>query len=237
MKNLNKEKLLFDLPDFIEGKIDEENKLAQINFLINSDNEFRAEYEDLKNAITFTRNTEYSEPHDFYFNTLLTNIRDRIEQEKSVKQTSIFEIFKPSFLKFALPLLIAAIILTTAYSLGVFDNKITEAEFVETSESIIPDIAKENQIKEEIEQTNIEEKEFVNEIPVQNTVVSTRTGTTNNNITQSALLSNGNSIQEYLDEVDNPSGLNYESIYDNEFSDLTSEEEDQIIESLTKIQL
>ena len=70
MKNLNKEDLLLELPDYIEGKLDEEEKVSQISFLINSDSEFRSEYEDLKDAISFSRNNEYSEPHDFYFNTL-----------------------------------------------------------------------------------------------------------------------------------------------------------------------
>lgn len=238
MKNLNKEDLLLELPDYIEGKLDEEEKVSQISFLINSDSEFRSEYEDLKDAISFSRNNEYSEPHDFYFNTLLTNIRERIDAVNSVKENSFFQKFKPAFFKFVMPVLIAGLILSAVYSLGVFDKNITEDELVGVTETVNDGvIEQEENIKEENEPIIIEETNLARETTAPVNIERTGSVNSTNQVSSVVTLSNGNSIQEYLDEVDNLSGLNYETMYDTEFTDLSSEEEDQIIESLNKLHL
>ena len=43
MKNGNKENLIYDLPDYIEGKIDNPEKVILIESLIKNDSDFRKE--------------------------------------------------------------------------------------------------------------------------------------------------------------------------------------------------
>lgn len=239
MNNFNKEDLLLELPDFIEGKINDNEKISAINSLINSDSDFRSEFEELSETIAFSRNTQYSQPYDFYFNTMLTNIREKIEIETDVSKLSFFEKFRPAFLRFVLPVFILGLILTGIYSTGVFDGNVVESDNIVSTET-------QNEKFDSIKETNIPSEIESNELSNIPATIESRTQANNQfdrtdkktiNNAQINSVENVSSIEEYLDDMDNLSGLYYDYLNENEFTDLTKEEEDLIIESLNQIQL
>jgi len=71
--------LIYELPDFIEGKISDEILRNKIISLIDTDNDFRNEYESLRNSISSIRNTKISTPGSEYFSNLTIKINKKID--------------------------------------------------------------------------------------------------------------------------------------------------------------
>lgn len=72
--------LIYELPDFIEGKIDDISLKNQIISLIEEDMDFRMEYESLKNSMASVRNTEFQLPGNEYFSNLTLRINKKIDE-------------------------------------------------------------------------------------------------------------------------------------------------------------
>ncbi|MBI5402401.1 MAG: hypothetical protein HY959_03290 [Ignavibacteriae bacterium] len=80
-REFSKEELLFNLPDFIVGRlIDSEIKEAILNEIENNSG-FRQEYEMLGSTIREFRNLEFSEPPANYFNNLMPVINEKIDSK------------------------------------------------------------------------------------------------------------------------------------------------------------
>lgn len=98
----NNDELLFQLPDYVTGKITDENLLLRIQSAINSDPEFKKEYESLADTFSTIKDLKFSHPPVHYFNNLVPQINEKITNQNVSKGISGF--FKLSNLyKYALP--------------------------------------------------------------------------------------------------------------------------------------
>lgn len=113
MKNNNNkiyEELLFDLPDYISGKITDRARISEIENQINSDAKFRSEYENLKLTFNTLENIKIDEPSDAFFNNLLPKIHQKINERETTDEhkVSIWNRFFP-VLKYVLPVIVLII--------------------------------------------------------------------------------------------------------------------------------
>jgi len=101
---------LFDLPDYISGKLNDKNRITEIENEINSNPEFKSEYENLKFKSeyenlnqTFTTLNKFSinEPSDAFFNNLLPKIHQKLSKPEPTIAKSLLQRFFPS-LKYVL---------------------------------------------------------------------------------------------------------------------------------------
>ncbi len=98
----NNEELLFHLPDYVTGKITDENLLLRIQSEINSNPEFKKEYESLAETFSTIKDLKFSDPPEHYFTSMVPKINEKIANQKESKSISGF--FKLSNLyKYALP--------------------------------------------------------------------------------------------------------------------------------------
>ena len=90
MKNNKRyEELLFDLPDYISGKITDRSRISEIENQINSDSEFRSEYENLKLTFNTLENIKIDEPSDAFFNNLLPKIHQKINEKETPQEQKL----------------------------------------------------------------------------------------------------------------------------------------------------
>lgn len=95
-KAYGKEDLLENLPDFIEGKIDDTDLKEAILFEISNNTEFKEEYEMFSATVKNFNKFEFTEPPANYFNNLLPRLNDKIniKKEKFVISKSISMLWK-----------------------------------------------------------------------------------------------------------------------------------------------
>ncbi|MFA7360640.1 MAG: hypothetical protein WC139_06345 [Candidatus Kapaibacterium sp.] len=100
--NSNYEELLYNLPDYVAGKITDENLLLRIQSELNSNPEFKAEYDLLSETYSAVKDMKFSEPPVHYFTNLVPKINEKINKQKESKGIAGF--FRLSNLvKYALP--------------------------------------------------------------------------------------------------------------------------------------
>ncbi len=81
------EELLFSLPDYINGKINDSSLKSEIERMIESDEEFRNEYLALKNTLKFVAGSSLEPPPEHYFTGLVPRINARLENSASRKRS------------------------------------------------------------------------------------------------------------------------------------------------------
>jgi hypothetical protein len=81
-KEYGKEVLLENLPDFIEGKLDDTDLKEAIHFEISNNSEFKKEYEMFSATIKNFGRYEFTDPPVNYFNNLLPRINGNINVKK-----------------------------------------------------------------------------------------------------------------------------------------------------------
>ena len=81
-KQFNKEDLYHALPDYISSTLTDKELIYKISKEIDSDPEFRSEYENLSETLTFIGSTGFEGPEESYFNNLSVKINERIISEK-----------------------------------------------------------------------------------------------------------------------------------------------------------
>ena len=101
----NIEKLMHELPDYINGSITDDELRREIKNEIDSNPEFRSEYESMKSTFSFLGEAALHEPSPFYFTNLLPNINKRIDAIES-KHESVMPAWLINALKFAIPVVI-----------------------------------------------------------------------------------------------------------------------------------
>lgn len=89
MENINE--LSLNLPDYIEGKIEDNSLKKRIEEELNTNDMFRAEYEEMKSAFSFLGSTELEAPPAAYFNNLLPKINERISARDETKEESVLQ--------------------------------------------------------------------------------------------------------------------------------------------------
>ncbi|KAA0211741.1 MAG: hypothetical protein OZ913_04305 [Ignavibacteriaceae bacterium] len=234
MKNGNKENLIYDLPDYIEGKIDNPEKVILIESLIKNDSDFRKEYEELKNVLVFAHEVEFEPPGDFYFNNLLTNIRNKIDDQSSTGESTFWYSIKPFILKYALPVIVIAIF-SIFYFSGLFQNN-TE-RFTEhigntqnksitenNNQPIISDTKDVQKVKTQVEHV---ESRIKKEPQKRKSNVTTHSN-------DEPVVNTESEIEEYVEDIAQLYTVNTTYMSDYDVSDLSPEDQESILESLTK---
>lgn len=77
----SKEDLLNYLPDFISGDISDISLNEELIRVIQSDMDFKKEYDTIKMSLNFLKNSDLEEPDNVYFNNLSVRINQRIDSE------------------------------------------------------------------------------------------------------------------------------------------------------------
>jgi hypothetical protein len=128
------EELYENLPDFINGRIEDANLRNAIITEIEANSEFKYEFESLNSISNNIKNISFSEPPDNYFNNLLPQINERIYSTD--KQFSFKKRFSAIW-KFALPLT-AVILMYFGYNTFFVNNEYIN-NFKSDSQIIIKD--------------------------------------------------------------------------------------------------
>ncbi|MFA5011009.1 MAG: hypothetical protein WC644_03550 [Ignavibacteria bacterium] len=117
----NNEELLFHLPDYVTGKITDDNLLLRIQSEINSNPEFKKEYESFTETYSTIKDLKFSSPPDHYFTNMVPKINEKIANQKESMGISGF--FKLSYLyKYALPA-VSVILLIVIITFSNKNNK------------------------------------------------------------------------------------------------------------------
>lgn len=215
MKHLNEE-LLYSLPDYINGQIRDQKLISEIETEIANNPDFKLEYENLKNTFSFLEKTNFEEPSEAYFNNLLPNIRAKLDAQKQKKRFNILDYLAPS-LKYVLPAFCIMFIV-----------------YVYTKNPSIEQVANINQPETTIvnETTNTASNDNLNNSGINNSEVLTKTPAENNSVTFETISEeNLNQIESEFSTTDNAFSTD-ENIYEIQYEGLSSEDEDEILNSL-----
>jgi hypothetical protein len=213
------------LPDYIEGKIEDEKLIKTIENEIVTNNSIKEEYDNLKNTIYFLKNTDLNSPPDLYFNSLLPRINDIVDSRQINKGLiSSFTSKINYFWKYLIPV-IPVIIIIIVYNIYFkqfqnTDNKINQNNN-STNEAIIQNDSNTGRINENDSMFGIEfngtnkntEDTFTNLYSSENSIY------TNNKVK----LSNNNKTEKIEENVfENPDDVN---IFVNDDEDINIEKE------------
>jgi len=83
-KKFKIEELLENIPDYINGKIKDEELKNAINSEIITNPEFKNEFDSLNSTLKSINNFTFIEPPDYYFNNLLPQINEKINAESKL---------------------------------------------------------------------------------------------------------------------------------------------------------
>lgn len=89
MENNHFDELLYSLPDYISGELDDEKVKEQIEAKLLVDSSFREEYDSLKSTMNFIREAEPEPPSEVYFANLQANILSKVHKETEPSRVSI----------------------------------------------------------------------------------------------------------------------------------------------------
>jgi hypothetical protein len=232
-KNINNENLIYSLPDYITGKLNDEGLKFRIAEEIRNNNGFRQEYELLKETYSSLKNLEFSEPPAHYFNNLVPRLNQRIENESKFSFAHLFRL--ANLFKYALP----AVTVVCVILLITFTNKSNKDEnmFIQ-SDNTISEIMKGSidsttAVRKKTSDSALEENDVANNT-ADNTIQESKVTyikKTNNN---TAEISPGSvNIEDLLTESDE-SEDDDAFMYENEFTTLSKTEQSDIISKLTK---
>ncbi|HRI85747.1 MAG TPA: hypothetical protein PK536_09920, partial [Ignavibacteria bacterium] len=102
--------LMQSIPDFINDKISDSELSNAVGELIETDSQFKNEYEEVSKTLSFFEKSEFPEPPDNYFNNLPVRINERINPASSVSENSVmFQNFSKAW-KYIVPALTVILI-------------------------------------------------------------------------------------------------------------------------------
>ncbi len=78
----NQEYLLHSLPDYINNKIDDNELISEIERELQINPDFKNEYTEISNTLSFLESAELESPNENYFNNLSVNINKRLNPEE-----------------------------------------------------------------------------------------------------------------------------------------------------------
>ncbi|HRA99342.1 MAG TPA: hypothetical protein PK294_02790 [Ignavibacteria bacterium] len=122
-----KEELLESLPDFASGNISDNVLSESLTNMIESDSEFKEEFESVKMSLLFLDQSETENPDPAYFNNLSVRINQRIDKELSENKSSEFIENFSRLWKFIIPAL-TVIIVILYFTLRQSDSEIMVTE-------------------------------------------------------------------------------------------------------------
>lgn len=89
MENNQFDELLYSLPDYITGELNDDNVKEQIEAKLLTDSYFREEHDSLKSTMNFIRETELESPSEVYFANLQANILSKVHKEEAAEKPSV----------------------------------------------------------------------------------------------------------------------------------------------------
>lgn len=89
MENNHFDELLYSLPDYITGELDDEKIKEEIEAKLLVDSSFREEYDSLKSTMNFLQEAELEPPSEVYFANLQANILSKTRKESPSERQSI----------------------------------------------------------------------------------------------------------------------------------------------------
>ncbi len=89
MENNHFDELLYSLPDYITGELDDEKIKGEIEAKLLVDSSFREEYDSLKSTMNFLQEAELEPPSEVYFANLQANILSKVRRESPSERQSI----------------------------------------------------------------------------------------------------------------------------------------------------
>jgi hypothetical protein len=229
--NKNNEDLLYSLPDYITGKLNDEGIIHSIEEEIGRNADFREEYELMKETYSSIKDLEFSEPPAHYFTNMVPRINQRIDSISSFSFAHMFRM--ANFFKYALPgvsviVLILIITFTNKNNknenmLVQTDNTIseimkTESDSIHTSQELADNLATDENNSDDI---NNEDN------PIQLTKDKIR-----NVSTQTEVTVNSANIEEMFTESDDAESED-DYVYETDFSTLSGKEQSDLIKKLS----
>ncbi|MCX6163170.1 MAG: hypothetical protein NTV87_17755 [Ignavibacteriae bacterium] len=134
------EEVLFSLPDYIRGTLDDKELEERIKSELDGNPDLLKEYMKLSEVLSFVGKTNLEEPPPHYFNSLLPIINERIHAAHS-KENIIFRRIL-SYWKYAVPVLTVFLIIII-YNIGFRNSGFRETpQFIAHgyNDSLIPEI-------------------------------------------------------------------------------------------------
>lgn len=89
MENNHFDELLYSLPDYITGELDDGKIKEEIEAKLLVDSSFREEYDSLKSTMNFLQEAELEPPSEVYFANLQANILSKVRRGNPSEKQSI----------------------------------------------------------------------------------------------------------------------------------------------------
>ncbi|MBK8984336.1 MAG: hypothetical protein IPM38_18955 [Ignavibacteria bacterium] len=153
-KDYSREELLQSIPDFINGKISDSGLSNAVSKLIESDNDFKNEFDEINKTLTFFVKTEFPEPPDNYFNNLPVIINEKINPNKPLTENpGLVQYFSKAW-KIILPAF--AVILIAAFF--IFRQENTDPVLTKSIDKS-PPVQESNNSNNSVSENQIDKKE------------------------------------------------------------------------------
>lgn len=110
-KIYTKEELLESLPDFVSGNISDNVISESLIKMIETDSEFKEEFESIKMSLLFLDQSDIEIPDSAYFNNLSVRINERVEKEFSENKISVVTENFSRLWKFIIPALTVILVI------------------------------------------------------------------------------------------------------------------------------
>ncbi len=88
METNNFDELMYSLPDYITGELNDDDVKAKIEAKLLADSSFREEYDSLKATMNFLTETELESPSEVYFANLQASILSKVHAKKEKRNES-----------------------------------------------------------------------------------------------------------------------------------------------------
>ncbi|MFZ4592481.1 MAG: hypothetical protein ACOYN6_15880 [Ignavibacteria bacterium] len=230
--NKNNEDLLYSLPDYITGKLNDERIRHNIEEEIRINAGFREEYELMKETYSSIKDLEFSEPPAHYFTNMVPRINQRIESNSGFSFAHMFRL--ANLFKYALPA-VSVIVLIVIFT---FSNKSSKNEnmFVHTDDTIT-EIMRNNKdtiktIEKTMESNATEEKELTDNTTVNTSHKVNREKNTNQTVKTVTEKPVANNIESLFADTEQTENFD-DYVYETDFSTLSGKEQADLINKLS----
>lgn len=122
METNNFNELLYSLPDYITGELNDDDIKEKIEARLLTDSSFREEYDSLKSTMNFLTQSELESPSEVYFANLQANILSRVHAKKEKRVESLL-VKLAGYWKVFVPALTVCVVLVI-YSRNINDTQI-----------------------------------------------------------------------------------------------------------------
>jgi hypothetical protein len=230
--NNNNEDLLYSLPDYITGKLNDEGIRHNIEEEIRINAGFREEYELMKETYSSIKDLEFSEPPAHYFTNLMPLINQRIENNSGFSFAHMFRL--ANLFKYALPA-VSVIVLIFIFTFSNKSNK-SENMFVHTDDTIT-EIMRNNKdtiktIEKTVESNTTEEKELTDNTTVNTTHKVNREKNTSQTVKTVSEKPGINNIEALFTETERTEHYD-DYVYETDFNTLSGKEQADLINKLS----